>query len=256
MFDITVTIIFHGEGAYALPALASMHDMVDAARAQGLKIQSRAVLDKPNDLTRHLVTTRGDWLDEIEEVQCGDLGNARNAGVASAQGEYLAFLDGDDLWGAEWLTRAHACAIAAPDPRRTIWHPEMLYYFYATDFDRHSMTEIPAQGHSSFHFFHFASDDPKFDRNALFIDNVWSANVFASRELHIEYPYKAVEKHTGFGVEDWSWNIDTVQAGIPHRIVEGGVHIIRVKDVGSLGQQNTAEGLLPHLPNDLLPRFG
>jgi cellulose synthase/poly-beta-1,6-N-acetylglucosamine synthase-like glycosyltransferase len=256
MFDITATIIFHREGAYALPALASMRDMVDAAKAEGLKVQARAILDKSDELTRSLVATRGGWLDETQEVEFGDLGHARNAGAAAAKGEFLAFLDGDDLWGSEWLHRAYACAANSPAGSETIWHPAMLYYFYASDFDRHSMSTFANPAAKSFHFFHFGSDHPQFDANALFLENVWSANVFASRALHQKYPYAAVERQTGFGVEDWSWNIATVDAGIPHRIVDETVHIIRVKDAGSLGQQNTAEGLLPHLPDQLLPRFG
>lgn len=44
--------------------------------------------------------------------------------------------------------------------------------------------------------------------------------------------------------------------GIGHLVVPDTVHMIRVKDTGSLGQQNTAEGLLPHLPPGAFPQLG
>ncbi len=68
MFDITVTIVFHSEGAYALPALTSMEQLISKARATGLRVESQAVLDNVDALTRQVVSVRGAWLDNIDEV--------------------------------------------------------------------------------------------------------------------------------------------------------------------------------------------
>jgi hypothetical protein len=102
---------------------------------------------------------------------------------------------------------------------------------------------------------HSPSTGHGFNRDVLFLNNIWTANVVASRNLHLRYPYAAVDRSRGFGVEDWSWNLQTLWAGIPHLVVADTVHIIRVKDTGSLGQQNAAEGLLPHLPDGATPRL-
>jgi len=247
--DVTAIATFHREGALALPSLASFRDLVDTARSAGLVVEARAVLDRADTLTRKLVASRGDFLSGVDEVSFGDLGLSRNAGVSFAHGRFIAFLDGDDLWGADWLRLAHAAATAPGAPDDAIWHPESVYCFDAADFDRHSIDEVPRPGARSLHMSHCSVDDPWFDRNALFMDNVWTANAFARREVHLRFPYSAVDRDLGVGIEDWDWHLATTWAGIPHRVVAGTVHLIRVKATGSLGERNFAEGLLPRLPS-------
>jgi hypothetical protein len=248
--DITATVIFHQEGAFVLPALASLRELAETAISAGLVVEIRAVLDRADDLTRHLVAVSGGYLSAVEEISCGDPGLARNAGAASAHGEFLSFLDGDDLWGADWLSLAHRAATAPAAPIETIWHPECVYYFNESDRDHPPNGEIPHPATQSFHMMHGPSDAPEFDRDALLLNNLWTANVFARREVHLRHPYLATDRSRGLGVEDWTWNIATVWAGIPHRVVADTVHLIRVKKSGSLGQRNTVEGLLPRLPPD------
>lgn len=256
MTDVTVTLLLHAEGALAAPALASLRDLVAAARGAGIAVEARAMLDRADALTRHMVATRGDWLDGVAEVAFGDPGLARNAAAEGAAGRFLAFLDGDDLWGADWLRLAHAAATAPGAPAEAIWHPQHLFFFTEEDFDRHATGAVPHPGAVSHHMEHVPSDAEGFDRDMLFVDNVWSANALAPREVHLQHPYGAFDRARGFGIEDWSWNIATLWAGIPHLVVPETVHLIRLKETGSLSRRNTAEGLLPHLPPDAWPRFG
>ena len=254
MPDITVTVIFHREGPLAIPALASMRDLVGTARASGLAVEARALIDRGDTLTRHIVAARGGWLDGVEEISAGDLGLARNAGVAASKGAVLACLDGDDLWGRQWLRLA--MEVSRGTPGEAIWHPEVLYYFDEGDIDRHSLTSHPHPNAKSILMEHCESIEVDFDRDGLFLNNFWSANVFAPRGVHEAHPYFAVDRDLGIGIEDWTWNMMTVTRGVPHRVVPGTVHLIRVKETGSLGQQNASEGLLPRFPPDAFPRFG
>ena len=245
--DITLTLVCHREGPLAAPALASMRDMVDAALAAGLTIETRAILDCADAPTRHSVAACGAWLDSVEEISEQDAGLARNAGVAAAAGEFLAFLDGDDLWGEDWLRLAHAAATNPGAPAEAIWHPAFLYYFAESDFDRHSSTQAPDPAAQSFFMVHQSSEDPAFQRDALLLNNVWSANVFAKRTVYRRVPYVATDWRRGIGFEDWSWNLKTLSSGIAHLIVPDTVHLIRARPA-SLGQQSLVEGLLPVLP--------
>ena len=254
MTDITVTVIFHRKGALALPALASMRDLVDHTRSLGLSVEARAVLDRPDDLTRHIVASRGDWLCAAEEVEYGDLGLSRNADVQAARGKFLAFLDGDDLWGTDWLYRAHNAAISKNID--AIWHPQILYYFCETDFKRPPSGSLPDTGSQSYYLRHAPSDEEGFNQDALFLNNIWSANVFTTRSIHLRYPYDCVDRTKEFGIEDWSWNMKTLWEGIPHHVVSDTVHLIRKKVSGSLGQQNLEEGILPYIPARTGPRIG
>ena len=239
--DITVTLNLHREGALAQAALASFIDLVRVARSASIEVETQAILDRPDEHTRHIVAAHGSWIDIIEEVSFGDLGLARNAGTCLAQGRFLSFLDGDDLWGEDWLRAAFSAATETA-LQEAIWHPEYLYVFGQVDSQRRSEAGMRLMQ---------SSDTPDFNPAILLFGNTWSANVVASRELFRRFPYCPVDRDRGTGIEDWSWNLETVQAGIPHRVVSGTVHLIRKKEVDSLDQQNAASELLPRMPRTL-----
>lgn len=206
--------------------LASAAEAVRVAARQGISVQMIAVADRPDDLTR---TVLEGWRSELEalEVSTGDVGLNRNAAIASVTAEFVAILDGDDLWAPDWLAAAFAAARAGP--AGAVWHPEANLYFGA-----------PGDEHW---FLHPDMQAPGFDRAIMELYNPWTALCFAPRALFLDVPYPPSDLAGGFGYEDWHWNFATAQRGVLHKTVPGTVHFIRQKPV-SLMRRTTAVGAL------------
>jgi glycosyltransferase involved in cell wall biosynthesis len=206
--DITAVLTAHAEGRLAGPSLASFEQAIEAARQSGLAVEGLIVLDRADAATRRQfsgveVRHRVILTDE------GDPGLARNAAVARAEGAFVAFLDGDDLWARDWLVLAHQFCASEPDA--VVAHSEINIAF----------------GDERHMWWHADSRDPAFDPDYLRIANYWDAMSFASRAIYRRHPFVANDLRRGFGHEDWHWNCVTLAAGIDHRPVAGTVHFKR-----------------------------
>ncbi|AWN45115.1 hypothetical protein DK419_01195 [Methylobacterium terrae] len=254
--DVSAIAIFHNEKYYAIPALKSLREMVRYTRDAGINVEVIAVLDKADALTAQIVKSNDDYIHTIIEADCGDLGLSRNTAFSHSRGEYVTFFDGDDLWGEKWIVNSYNY-LFNKDNERTIIHPEYLMYFDEHDFDFSSTSSYPNLNAKSFWFRHISSTHENFDPRNLLMNNVWSANSFANKNVYKKFPYRAVDRLKGFGVEDWAWNLETTWNDMNHEIAPNTVHIIRVKQHGSLGRQNMQEGLLLPLPEDFdISRWG
>jgi len=146
----------------------------------------------------------------------GDLGLARNAGVAAAAGEFVLFLDADDLWSRNWVDAAWRSHLdAAP---LTVLHPQ-----YSVFFGRRAELLVHADWR-----------DAEFDPRLLVARNAWTSGIAARRELLLDLPYPAVRPAVRLGFEDWSWNARAAARGIRHAVVPGTAHFIRLKAGGSM----------------------
>ncbi|MFZ5451113.1 MAG: glycosyltransferase family 2 protein [Thermodesulfobacteriota bacterium] len=70
--------------------------------------------DGSTDGTREVLAAFGREITVLSRPSRGGVSPARNAGIAAAQGEWLAFLDSDDLWLPEKLARQMAFMEANP----------------------------------------------------------------------------------------------------------------------------------------------
>jgi glycosyltransferase involved in cell wall biosynthesis len=92
-----------------------VRDAIQSALGQEhATVEIIAVDDGSTDASRDIVASFGDHVLALAQAHAG-IGAARNAGVARATGEFLAFLDADDLWTPARLARA-LDPFSAPDP--------------------------------------------------------------------------------------------------------------------------------------------
>ncbi len=91
-----------------------LSEAVDSALVQSYPALEIIVVDDGStDDTPRIVSAYGDRICTIRQDNQG-VGAARNAGMAAARGEYIAFLDSDDIWKPEKLEREIALFEADP----------------------------------------------------------------------------------------------------------------------------------------------
>lgn len=219
--DITAVLNVHSEGILSGPSFISFEQAIEAARSAGLEVEGLIVLDRPDDATRWQFEDKGTKFSIIVTDE-GDPGLARNSAVAAAKGQFVGFLDGDDLWSQNWLWLAHRLCAAEPD--LTVAHSEFNVVF----------------GGEQTMWWHIDSRDPAFDPDFLRYNNCWDALSFAARAIYEAHPFAATDRRRGFGHEDWHWNCLTLGAGIDHRPVRETVHFKRRRKNSQLALNDAA----------------
>lgn len=232
MVDISIVINFHREGELAQYAIESALQSKDQAATHGIKTELIAVLDNADEATNKVVKAFRKHFSQIEEVVYKDLSHSRNHAVPLAKGKTIAFLDGDDLWGDEWLWRAYQDFLKGA--KTTIYHPEINIHF-------DQMNNLTYQTDMR---------DPRFELDYFRLRNYWNSMCLAAKDVFLSVPYIKNDLANGFGYEDWLWNCDTIAQGFDHHIVKETCHLIRVKEQDSLLVKTKESGCIV-APSDL-----
>ncbi|GEO98926.1 glycosyltransferase family A protein [Methylobacterium haplocladii] len=228
--DVSLIVNLHREGELCLPSIESARSAIETARGAGLTCELVLMLDSCDAPTRE-AAERTNHGARLAFTDCGDLGDARNHAVAVAAGHFVAFLDGDDLCCRNWLVRA--LAECRSYLSLSIVHPQMNLFFgrrYKNYFWLH-----PDMRH----------DDVMMSR--LLVENLWTSSVLAPIDIFREIPYTRNDISSGFGYEDWTWNISTAARGITHIVAPDTIHFIRRKHRYSLMAASNEAHVIPRL---------
>jgi glycosyltransferase involved in cell wall biosynthesis len=102
---VTVVIIFLNQEKYLAEAVASVFDQ--SRQDWELLLVDDGSTDRSTTMAREYETRFAGQVKYLEHPEHANLGmsGARNLGLAHARGEYIAFLDADDIWPADKLER-------------------------------------------------------------------------------------------------------------------------------------------------------
>lgn len=123
----TIVPVYNGEKYVA--------DAIQSALAQTYRSQEVIVVDDGSmDSTARIVAEFGNVVRYVHQPNRGTAA-ARNHGAEIAKGEYIAFLDHDDLWLKEKLACQVAACRSAPEPDIVFTH---LHQFHSPELDSDS----------------------------------------------------------------------------------------------------------------------
>ena len=199
--DASVVATFHGEGMLAHWMLKGFERVREYCDALGVELELVAVLDRADEVTTRVVTTHRALRrhDQLLRVDNGDLGESRNDGFRAARAEHGGTMDGDDYYSANWIVAAlERCR---RDDAEVIVHPDLVVSFGEV----HAVTRVVDLS---------TQDFPK--AGALKV-HPWISCSFARVDTYREHPYEPTRmRDTGFGYEDWHWNLETWAQGLLH----------------------------------------
>jgi glycosyltransferase involved in cell wall biosynthesis len=225
---VTVIVNAHREGRLAHHSVHSARLCLQDAAEHGIRCELLAILDRPDDATLRYFSESRSQFAAVEQTDFGDPGLARNRGAELARGDWIAFLDADDLFGCEWLTKAYRTATESGETN-VIVHPE-LNVLFGSELWLAPQVAWPGRQWSALDML---------ERNA------WTTLCFCPRELVArDVPFTASDETRGFGYEDWHWHCQTMARKMPHLVAPATVHFIRRKETGSRLVGHNAGGCL------------
>lgn len=238
--DVTVVVTAHNESAVCGPTMRSAEAAIAAARDAGLSVEPIIALDAATESTRRYFTQSvfDSWQRRAFDVR--DLGRVRNAVLPETSGRHVAFLDADDLFSENWLTRGVGMLDAAAGRgEQVIAHPEVNIIFDAT-------TTV---------LVNLDQDSPLFSPQYLYLRNPYDALCLAPREAYEEIPYRPNDLADGLAFEDWTFALETMERGWVHRIVPDTIIFKRRRDESLVTASTGRRAIVRALPGTAIDRI-
>lgn len=227
---VSAVVTFHSEGLLAHKTLLGLERIRIFSEKRGISVELVAVLDCADAETKRVVNSSPviRCTDKITEVSNGDPGMSRNSGIAAAVGKYIGIFDGDDFYSENWLCKALAVSLSKADP--VVVHPEHTISFGSL----HAISDV------------WDMDD-KNDYSLVnaFAIHPWISCSFGEKRIYRQCPYQRAEsKATGFGYEDWHWNLELISHGVVHVTAKETALYYRTKRESRFTDQSGGKSIL------------
>ena len=127
-YDLTVAITAHNEGLVAHKTMRSILEATKKLEEKNISYEILIHIDNGDQETLDYFDTYKNSNNVlIFKNKFGDLGSSRNFLVQKASGEYISFLDADDLVSDNWLLVAYQTI--KESPFEIVVHPEAVLNF-------------------------------------------------------------------------------------------------------------------------------
>ena len=229
-YDLTVAITAHNEGLVAHKTMRSILEATKRLEEKNISFEILVHIDNGNQETL-------DYFDAyknnsnilIFKNKFGDLGSSRNFLVQKASGEYISFLDADDLVSDNWLLLAYQTI--KESPFEIVVHPEAVLNF---GLNVPSVLTIQKD-----------SRDKNNDTVIMIGENRWCSVVMGKKETFLRVPYHKLGD--GYGYEDYIFNAETLKLKISHKIAKETVLFYRRSGSSMLSTNNLNSFIIPHV---------
>jgi glycosyltransferase involved in cell wall biosynthesis len=209
--SISVIVTAHVEGLILKETLTSIMNNIDfLLNLNTFKLNYEIILalDDPDLKTVEIANSFNCNNKYVFINKFNDLGKNRNHAIEKSKFQYIALIDGDDLWGSSWLYR---CFQAIKFKNNEIFHPENIVYF-GEDVELGFQENLKIKG-----------------ANSISKENVWISSLFTHKNVFENIPFSNLNEIEPGDFEDWKWNRDTLDSKYSHRIVKGTTHFVRNK---------------------------
>lgn len=228
--DLTVVVTAHNEGLVAHKTMLSVFEGLKELQEAGYTYEIIIHIDNGDENTKKYFSRyEGNDSIVILKNSFGDLGTSRNCAVSRACGEYVAFLDGDDLMSSNWY--ANALKVLKRSKEDVVVHPEAVLTF---GIDQPLVLTIQKPSLSK-----------DIDTLLLIGENRWGSVVMARKQIFVDNPY--FKKSPGYNYEDYVFNIQTTERGIKHVIAKETVLFYRRSEDSMLSKGNRNHATIPFM---------
>lgn len=228
MTSITLSIIVtaHREGLIAHKTMRSIERAIHQLTSAAISYEVIISIDRGDQETVNYFTNYRTLPIKLHQWDHGDLAGSRNSAIKKARGQFVAFIDADDLMSKNWLHDGVQELLRHP------YGSHVAHSAYTIEFEGADAI-VKKAGHTNR------------DQDALLsvFSGRWNSVIIAPRSLLEKFPY--APNSPGYGYEDWHLSCSFIQAGVKNVLIPQTAIFVRRKASGSeWARQKTSRSLL------------